>query len=194
MTSPRLRLSPVAALVLELAADDVETLGWCRPAGDDITLGLIGDGELWEGVHDHLPPEQLTLVGALHRATGADALSWACLAGEEWRPLWDALVLALAAHTGIWERPRTGLHAIESVMRWERTVATHEDVLAVMRRSVAYARDSATALAPTARLGPVQLHPRRWQLSVVRLPTPAATCGACTAPACPDRDRTPCPF
>lgn len=182
-------LAPAAALVIELAAEDIETLGWCRPMGADICLGLVDHSEPWEGVDDHIPPETLTLVGALHRATGAEVVSWVCLTRAEWRPLWDALVLALAAHTGIWGRPRTGLHAVESVTRWERTVATHQDVLAVMRRAVAYARDSATTIdcpscgcdprpGETPRgdacpvcdgLGVVQLHPGRWLLRAVRL-------------------------
>ncbi len=175
------------AHVLHLAALEVEHM-WCRPSGADLMLGLIDEREPWRGVGDDLPVESLTLCGALHRVTGLEVLAVPDLSRAEWRPLWDAITLALARHTGVWEHPRTGADAISSVLAWERTVATEDDVSSVLTLAAELAAQRATSVecpacacdprpGETARGEPcptcdgaerLSLHPHRWTLRLVR--------------------------
>lgn len=175
-----------AALVLSMAADDVAELGWCRSVGD-LPLGLAADGTEWMGRGDARLPARLTLLGALHRQTGVEVLCWADLVTAPMRPLWDALVLAVAAQTGVWDAPVRGLDQARSVLAWERDVATHGDVVVVLRMAAELARRGAVAVecpwcacdsrpGETLRGEPCpmchglaahSLHPRRWALALV---------------------------
>jgi len=116
------------AIALLLAAG----VPWERPIGDDDLSGI---------------------VTMLARVSTLRADHWAQLATPSWRPVIDALTLAVASIAGIWTRPRTGLQQIESVLRWEREAGCAEDVVLVLSEAAWIAETGRVYLPCPTRCG-----------------------------------------